>query len=125
MKRNDIFKCPLCGNVIEIRVAAGPVPLCCGEEMKQLEEKSADKTTEKHVPVVEKVEGGYKVTVGSTLHPMTEEHFIGWIELIGEDENAVVYLKPGMDPTCEIKFDKKLIKAREYCNLHGLWKAEE
>lgn len=121
MKKYDVYKCPKCGNVIEIRVAAGPVPVCCGETMNQLEEQTADMSTEKHVPVVEKIDGGYKVTVGSTLHPMAEEHFIGWVELITEDQNYVKYLKPGDEPVAEFCLDKDVVKAREYCNLHGLW----
>jgi len=97
---------------------------CCGSTMTLLEPKTADATTEKHVPVIEKIDGGYKVTVGSTLHPMTDEHYIQWIELICDCEVSQVYLKPGDQPVatfmtgnCDCE-----VTAREHCNVHGLWK---
>ena len=98
--------------------------VCCGQDMILLEEKTADVTTEKHVPVIETIQGGYKVTVGSTLHPMTPEHYIEWIELITESESLITFLNPGDEPVAIFKTDEKAIKAREYCNLHGLWKNE-
>lgn len=123
MKRFDVLKCEKCGNIFQVRLASGVMPLCCGEEMKLLEEKTAEMSTEKHVPMVEKVENGYKVTVGSTIHPMEDKHFIGWIEIISENENYVKYLKPGDEPVFEFNFKSDIEKAREYCNLHGLWKS--
>jgi superoxide reductase len=97
--------------------------VCCGQDMTLLEEKAADSTTEKHVPVIEKVQGGYKVTVGSTLHPMTEEHYIEWIELLAGDDTQKVYLKPGDVPTATFKTDAESVTARSYCNLHSFWKS--
>jgi superoxide reductase len=124
-KRTDVFKCELCGNIVEMYEAGGGTLVCCGEDMILLDEKSADMTTEKHVPMIEKIVGGYKVTVGSTLHPMDEKHYIQWIELI-TDENEVLtaYLKPGQVPSAVFKTTSKKVTAREYCNLHGLWKNE-
>ncbi|MDN5353035.1 MAG: superoxide reductase [Clostridiales bacterium] len=122
LKKLDVYKCELCGNIVEVAHVGGGTLVCCGQNMTLLDEKSADSATEKHVPVVEAVEGGYKVTVGSTLHPMKEEHYIEWIELILENKTLIAFLKPGDDPIAFFKTDEKAIKAREYCNLHGLWK---
>lgn len=124
MKKNDVYKCSLCGNIVEVNHVGGGTLVCCGKDMDLLEEKSADSTTEKHVPVIESISGGYKVTVGSTLHPMKDEHFIEWIELITESETLITYLNPGDEPVAIFKTEEKALKAREYCNLHGLWKNE-
>ncbi len=124
MKKLDVYKCEECGNIVEVLHWGGGDLVCCGENMKLLEEKSADSTTEKHVPVVEAIQGGYKVTVGSTLHPMKEEHYIEWIELITETDTLITFLKPGDEPVAIFKTDEKAIMAREYCNIHGLWKNE-
>ncbi len=121
-KRNEIIKCPICGNVVEVTNGA-PVPLfCCGKPMVTLEEKTADASVEKHVPVLEAIEDGTRVTVGSTAHPMTEEHSIQWIEIINGDYIQRKYLKPGDKPYADffVKYSDKLI-ARSYCNLHELW----
>ncbi len=121
--KHGIYKCEICGNIVEmVRVGGGEL-FCCGQAMTLLEEKNADSATEKHVPVVEKVETGYEVTVGSTLHPMTEEHLIEWIEL--EIDGAIFrkYLNPGDKPSalfCVCGGDN--VSAREHCNLHGLWR---
>ncbi len=124
MKRLDVYKCDLCGNIVEVAHVGGGTLVCCGQEMNLLEEKSADSTTEKHVPLIEPIQGGYKVTVGSTLHPVKDEHFIQWIELITESETLITFLNPGDEPVAIFKTDEKAVKAREYCNLHGLWKNE-
>lgn len=123
-KRLDVYKCAECGNIVLVTHGGEGALVCCGQDMMLLEEKSADSTTEKHVPVIETIQGGYKVTVGSTLHPMKEEHYIEWIELITESETLITFLKPGDEPVAIFKTDEKAIKAREYCNLHGLWKNE-
>ncbi len=123
-KRLDIYKCELCGNIIELNFSGGGGPLnCCGQDMTFMEEKTADMSTEKHVPVVEKIDGGYKVTVGSTLHPMTDEHYIQWIELVAGDLVMTQFLKPGQEPVATFKTDATDVYAREYCNLHGNWKS--
>jgi superoxide reductase len=120
-KKLGIYKCDLCGNIVEVfQIGEGEL-VCCGEPMKLMEEKSADSTTEKHVPVIEKVEGGFKVTVGSTLHPMTEAHYIQWIELLTEKDVLTAFLKPGDEPVAYFCTDAEPVSAREYCNLHGHW----
>lgn len=122
-KKLDVYKCELCGNIVEVYHVGGGTLVCCGQNMTYLEEKTADSTTEKHVPVIEKISGGYRVTVGSTLHPMTDEHHIEWIELITENETLTAWLKPGDQPEAIFMTEKEAITAREYCNLHGHWKA--
>jgi len=122
--RLEVYKCTHCGNIVEV-LHGGKAPLiCCGEPMKLLREGQSDGATEKHVPVIEKTENGYKVTVGSAAHPMTEEHWIEWIELIADGISYKKFLNPGEAPVAEfcVKADK--VTAREFCNLHGLWKAE-
>jgi superoxide reductase len=121
-KRANIYKCELCGNIVET-LHAGPGELvCCNKPMKLMDEQNADFATEKHVPIIEKIENGIKVIVGSTLHPMTEDHYIEWIEVINGDYIQRKYLKPGEEPVAEfyVPFSDKLI-AREYCNKHGNW----
>ncbi|MDD7462532.1 MAG: desulfoferrodoxin [Prevotellaceae bacterium] len=120
----EIYKCPLCGNIVEVVNAAGGTLSCCGQPMQLLKENSVDAATEKHVPVVEKIEGGYRVTVGEVEHPMTEEHSIEWIELITETEVLHKHLKPTDKPVAVFKTDATEVYAREYCNLHGLWRSK-
>jgi len=120
--KSQVYKCSVCGNMVEVLFAGGGELVCCGQPMNLLEEKTADSSTEKHVPVIEKINGGYKVTVGSTLHPMTEEHFIQWIELVADGKVYKEFLKPGDQPVAEFAVEAKNVTAREYCNLHGLWK---
>lgn len=125
-KRLEVYKCNLCGNIVEVNHAAGGTLVCCGQNMELLVEKEADSSTEKHVPVIEEIEGGYKVTVGSTIHPMTAEHYIEWIELVTEaNEELKVYLKAGDEPVAVFKTDAKALFAREFCNVHGHWKANK
>ncbi|MCT4583789.1 MAG: desulfoferrodoxin [Peptostreptococcaceae bacterium] len=123
-KKLGIYKCELCGNITEVFVAGGGDLACCGQNMKYMEEKTADHSTEKHVPFVEKTEKGYKVRVGeNAAHPMTEEHYIMWIELIVDDLILRKELKPNDKPEAEfeVKHSDNVI-AREYCNIHGHWK---
>jgi superoxide reductase len=124
-KRQEVYKCSVCGNIVEVTDAHGGTLVCCGKEMGLQAPKSADKTTEKHVPVIEATESGIKVTVGSTLHPMTEEHYIQWIEVINGDYIQRKYLKPGDQPVADfyVKYNPNLV-AREYCNIHGNWTTE-
>ncbi len=120
----SIYKCNKCGNVIEV-IHSGPGALaCCGEDMVLLSENTTDAAQEKHVPVIEKIEGGYKVSVGSVAHPMEEKHYIEWIELLTDDGKAYrQFLKPGEAPVALFKVDNDAVSAREHCNLHGVWKA--
>ena len=119
MKKLDVFKCDLCGNVVELLHVGGGDLVCCGEAMKLLEEKTADSATEKHVPVVE----GNKVTVGSVPHPMTNEHYIEFIEIMDDQRICRKFLNPGDAPEAVFEaFVPK--KSREYCNIHSLWKVD-
>jgi superoxide reductase len=114
----------MCGNIVEVLHGGAGKLVCCGQEMKVFEEKTADSSTEKHVPVIEKIDGGYKVVVGSTPHPMEEKHFIEWIQLISGDTTLRAFLKPGDAPEAVFKTDLDGVSAREFCNVHGLWKGE-
>ncbi len=124
MEINDMFKCDKCGKVLEVVLAAGPVPACCGGPMTPLKENSVDAAKEKHVPVIEKIDGGYKVKVGAVAHPMTAEHWITAVELIAGNQILRQALKPGEAPEAVFMTKATKVKAREYCNMHGLWVAE-
>lgn len=120
----EIYKCLHCGNIVEVVHGGGAPLVCCGENMKLMQPGTTDGAQEKHVPVIEKTADGYKVLVGAVAHPMVDEHYIEWIELIADGKTYRKFLHPGDAPMAEfcIKADK--VTAREYCNLHGLWKAE-
>lgn len=120
-ERNEIYKCEKCGNVVEVLHKGGGTLVCCGEDMKLYNENTKDAAKEKHVPVIEKIDGGYKVKIGSVEHPMLDEHYIEFIELITENGVIRSNLKPGDKPEAIFKTDANVVKAREYCNLHGLW----
>ena len=120
-KRLEVYKCELCGNIVEgLHEGAGSL-VCCGQDMTLFTENTTDAAKEKHVPVVEKVAGGFKVTVGSVAHPMEESHYIEWIEVIAGDRLCRQYLNPGDAPEAFFATDADSVKAREYCNMHGLW----
>lgn len=120
-KLNQIYRCNICGNIVEVVHTGADSLVCCGEKMDLLKENSVDAAKEKHVPVIEKVDGGVLVKIGSVPHPMEEKHYIEWIEILVDGKVYREYLKPGDKP--EAKFDvlSDNIIAREYCNLHGLW----
>jgi len=122
----EVYKCMRCGNVVQIFEAGSCTPSCCGEPMKFMKEGSTDGALEKHVPVIEKIPGGYKVTVGSVAHPMEEKHYIQWIALQTEQGNQRKALTPDQEPVAVFALapGDKVIAAYELCNLHGLWKAE-
>ena len=121
--RMEIYKCEVCGNIVEVVHASGGTLSCCGAEMKRLSENTVDASKEKHIPVVERLPNGIKVTVGSVPHPMEEKHFIEWIELIVGDTVLRQYLKPGQPAVAVFEGVKAVtVVAREFCNLHGLWK---
>ncbi|MBD3155212.1 MAG: desulfoferrodoxin [Candidatus Aenigmarchaeota archaeon] len=118
-----IYKCNICGNMVQV-IHKGPAQLvCCAQPMELLEEKTEDKGLEKHVPVVEKTDKGFKVKVGSTPHPMEEEHYIEWVEVLVDGNSCRKFLKPGQKPEVEFEISPENIEVREYCNIHGLWKS--
>ncbi len=124
-KKLQIYKCEICGNIVEMVHEGGGALVCCGQDMVLYEENTEDAATEKHVPVIEKIEGGYKVVVGDVEHPMEAKHYIEWIELITKDGKAYrQFLSPGQKPEAIFKIDANKVTARAYCNLHGLWKSE-
>ena len=124
-KLNGIYKCEICGNIVEVLHTGEGDLVCCGQNMTLLDEKTADSSTEKHVPLIEKTSSGYKVTVGSTLHPMEEKHYIEWIELIADGKSYRKFLKPGDQPVAEFCIQASKVSAREYCNIHSLWRADQ
>jgi superoxide reductase len=119
----QVYKCEVCGNIVEVLHGGKGELVCCGKPMVLRKENTVDAAKEKHVPVIEKVDGGYKVKVGSVPHPMEEKHYIEWVELIADGKTYRQFLKPGQTPEAIFKIDAASVVAREYCNLHGLWKA--
>ena len=120
--RNEVYKCEVCGNIVEVLHAGVGKLVCCDQPMKLMTENTTDAAKEKHVPVVEKVTGGIKVKIGSVAHPMEEKHYIEWIEVIADGKTYRQYLAPGQVPEAFFPIEAVNITAREYCNLHGLWK---
>ncbi|GAB6098763.1 desulfoferrodoxin [Halanaerocella petrolearia] len=124
MEKRGIYKCQTCGNVIEVIEADAPDIVCCGEVMDKLEAQTDDATTEKHVPVVNELADGVEVVVGTTIHPMEDKHYITFIEVLTEDKVLRAELDPSDEPKAEFKVDKsEIVEVREFCNVHGLWKA--
>ncbi|HFB83715.1 desulfoferrodoxin [Thermosulfuriphilus ammonigenes] len=119
----EVYKCEVCGNMVEMVHAGQGQLVCCGQPMKLMEENTVDAAKEKHVPVVEKIDGGFKVKVGSVAHPMEEKHYIEWIEIIADGKAYRQFLKPGQAPEATFLIDAQEVTAREYCNLHGLWRS--
>ena len=120
---NEIYKCELCDNIVQVIHNGVGELVCCNQPMTCLKEQNADYKTEKHVPIIEKQECGFLVKVGSVPHPMEEEHYIEWIELIADGVSYRKYLKPGDQPQVFFCVDAKEVSAREYCNLHKLWRS--
>ena len=122
-QRLEVYKCDLCGNIVEVLFGSDGTLVCCGQDMTLLSENTVDAAKEKHVPVIEKIDGGVKVKVGEVAHPMEDKHFIQWIEIIADGQVYRKFLNPGDAPEAEFKVTADSIVAREYCNLHGHWKA--
>lgn len=122
-ERLEIYKCEACGNIVEVLTGGDGELVCCGEPMVLLVANSVDAAKEKHVPVIEKIDGGYKVKVGSAPHPMEEKHYIEWIEVIADGKAYRQFLKPGDAPEATFSIDAAEVTAREHCNVHGLWKS--
>jgi len=118
----EVYKCNVCGNIVEVLHAGGGQLVCCGQPMQLMEEKTEDVGREKHVPVVERTNGSIKVKVGSMPHPMEEKHYIEWIEVVADGNICRKFLKPGDKPEAEFSIVVEKVTAREYCNIHGLWK---
>ncbi|MDD5223599.1 MAG: desulfoferrodoxin [bacterium] len=119
----QIYKCEVCGNIVEVIHEGKGQLVCCNQPMKQIVENTVDAAKEKHVPVVEKTAAGVKVKVGSVAHPMEEKHYIEWVQIIAGGKSFRQFLKPGEAPEATFEVRANIETVREYCNLHGLWKA--
>ncbi len=121
---NQIYKCNVCGNIVEVIHAAAGELVCCNKPMVLQEENTTDAAQEKHVPVIEKTGNGFKIKVGSVAHPMEETHLIEWVQLIADGRSYRKFLKSGELPEAEFMISADSVTAREFCNLHGLWKSK-
>ncbi len=122
VEKLQVYKCEVCGNIVEVVHGGAGELVCCGQAMKLLTENTVDAAKEKHVPVIEKISGGVKVKVGEVAHPMEEKHYIEWIEIFADGKAYRQFLNPGEAPEAVFMIDHENITAREFCNLHGLWK---
>ena len=122
-ERMEVYKCEACGNIVEVLHGGKGDLACCGQPMKLFKENTVDAAKEKHVPVVEKTADGVTVKVGEVAHPMEEKHHIEWIEIIADGSVYRQFLKPGDAPEATFNVTADQVTAREYCTLHGLWKA--
>jgi superoxide reductase len=122
-ERLQVYKCSLCGNIVEVLAGGDGELVCCGQSMENLTAKTSDQGKEKHVPVVEKINGSIKVNIGSVPHPMEEDHYIEWIEVLADGKAYLQFLKPGQAPEAIFHVEAPSVSVREHCNKHGLWKA--
>ncbi len=120
-QQNDVYKCEVCGNIVEVLHAGGGELVCCGAPMVLKKPNYEDAAQEKHVPVIEKSGENITVTIGEIAHPMEAEHFIEWIELVADGRVYRKNLKPGDEPKALFAITAESISARAYCNQHGLW----
>ncbi|KMT21318.1 desulfoferrodoxin [Clostridium cylindrosporum] len=122
-KLNELYKCELCGNIVQVVKSGAGTLVCCGKPMNLQEENTVDASTEKHVPVIERVDGGILVKIGSVEHPMEDKHFIEWIEVYTNDRVYRKYLNPSDKPEALFNIDSNDVVAKAYCNIHGYWKS--
>jgi superoxide reductase len=120
-KKMEIYKCNVCGNIVEVLHEGVGELVCCGQPMELLKEKKEDVGQEKHVPVIEKMDGKIVVKVGSVPHPMEEKHHIEWVQVTADGTAYRKFLNPGEEPKAEFDITATKVEAREYCNIHGLW----
>ena len=123
-KINQIYKCPICGNVVEVLHTGIGQLVCCGQPMELVQPKTEDIGQEKHLPVIEKSEGKITVKIGSIPHPMEEAHYIEWIEITANNHIYKKFLQPGDAPEAVFEITAENVTAREYCNIHGLWQTK-
>ncbi len=122
-ERLQIYKCEVCGNIVEMLHPGKGQMVCCNQDMVLYKENTVDASVEKHIPVVSKTTQGFSVKVGQVAHPMDENHYIEWIEIVAGDKAYRQFLKPGQPPEAGFCIDGSNVVAREYCSLHGLWKS--
>jgi len=121
----QVYKCDVCGNVVEVLDSGAGELVCCGQPMTLQREKTEDAATEKHVPFIEQIDGGYRVRVGqNAAHPMEQKHYVQWIELLADGKACRQFLEPGDAPEAVFSVSGENVSAREYCNIHGLWKGQ-
>ena len=120
----QVYKCNICGNIVEVLHTGKGTLVCCGKPMELFHEKTTDEGKEKHVPVVEETDKVVKVKVGGIPHPMEAEHYIEWIEVSTDNKSCLAFLQPGEKPEAEFDIKSKNVTARAYCNVHGLWKSK-
>lgn len=120
----EIYECDVCGNIVEVVRGGNGAIFCCGQSMQKLEAKTADEGKEKHVPMIERINGTIKVKVGSVAHPMQEKHYIEWIELLADGKAYRKFLSPDDEPEAIFELQAQQITAREHCNIHGLWEGK-
>jgi len=121
IKLRQVYKCSVCGNIVEVLYVGGGTLVCCGKPMELMEEKIKDVGAEKHVPVIEKTEKGVLIKIGSVAHPMEQAHYIEWIEILSGGQSYKEFLKPGNKPEAVFCIKDENILVRAYCNIHGLW----
>ena len=119
----QVYRCNICGNIVEVLHAGKGQLVCCGQPMELLREQAEETGKEKHIPVIERTNGDIRVKVGSVQHPMEEKHYIEWVELLADGSVCRVFLKPGMKPEAVFTFKAEKFRAREYCSVHGLWQS--
>jgi superoxide reductase len=119
----QVYKCEICGNIVEVLHEGAGELVCCGKPMKLLVENTTDASREKHVPVIERTDTGVRVKVGSAPHPMEEKHYIEWVQIMADGKSYRQFLSPGQAPEATFDVKAAAVTAREYCNVHGLWKA--
>ena len=124
-KKLELYKCNICGNIVEVVIEGAGELVCCGQPMKKMQEQTTQDETlqEKHVPILKTLDDGVEIRVGSIPHPMMEEHYIQFIEAYSEDKKYVKrkYLSPNEEPVLKLKCNCSDTIARELCNIHGLW----
>ena len=120
-ERLGIYKCSTCGNIVEVVHGGAGKMVCCGQPMEYLAAKTADQGKEKHVPVIEKFDGGIRVKVGSIPHPMEDKHYIEWVEILQDGKAYRPFLNPGQTPEAVFRMTGEIVVAREFCTVHGLW----
>lgn len=120
-KRLQVYKCEVCGNIVEVLHEGVGELVCCNQPMTLMQPKTEDQGKEKHVPVIEKTNKGVKVKVGSMPHPMEEKHYIEWVAVDTDGGSFRKFLNPNELPEAEFEIKEEILGAREFCNVHGLW----